>query len=292
MTARLKFGIAGWSYDDWRGVVYPRNCRDTLRFCAEYVDLIEINNTFYRFPVAAHCASWVRRVEGLSTEFSAKIPGDFTHRLVRDAGAAQQVVEGFAPLAESGRLLALLAQFSYRFEWSERNLDHLAWLRESFGSVAPLVVEVRHKSWASAEGLAELRELSVAVADLDYPGAESGFSAPPTGCHGPEGIAYFRLHGRNEKAWFDKDAGRDETYDYEYGSSEIEQLGERAGELGTHAASILVVANNHFEGKAMKTALELAARHLQAKVAVPQALLEHYPDLRRIAKRQQEGLFD
>ena len=30
----VRFGIAGWSYDDWRGVVYPRTCADTLRFCA------------------------------------------------------------------------------------------------------------------------------------------------------------------------------------------------------------------------------------------------------------------
>ena len=36
----MKFGIAGWSYDDWKGVVYPRGCKDTLRFCAEHVDLI------------------------------------------------------------------------------------------------------------------------------------------------------------------------------------------------------------------------------------------------------------
>ncbi len=48
----MKFGIAGWSYDDWRGVVYPRSCQDTLRYCAEFVDYIEINSAFYRFPVA------------------------------------------------------------------------------------------------------------------------------------------------------------------------------------------------------------------------------------------------
>ncbi len=52
MAATLKFGIAGWSYDDWRGVVYPRSCQDTLRYCAEFVDYIEINSAFYRFPVA------------------------------------------------------------------------------------------------------------------------------------------------------------------------------------------------------------------------------------------------
>ena len=45
MVPEIKVGIAGWSYDDWRGVVYPRSCKDTLRFCAEFVDYIEINST-------------------------------------------------------------------------------------------------------------------------------------------------------------------------------------------------------------------------------------------------------
>jgi uncharacterized protein YecE (DUF72 family) len=94
MTAQVRFGIAGWSYEDWRGVVYPRNCRDTLRYCAEHVDLIEINNTFYRFPVAEHCASWVQRVEDLSTEFSAKIPAELFGVSAETGGC---VPDGIAP---------------------------------------------------------------------------------------------------------------------------------------------------------------------------------------------------
>ena len=32
--SQLLFGVAGWSYEDWKGIVYPRNCKDTLRAVA------------------------------------------------------------------------------------------------------------------------------------------------------------------------------------------------------------------------------------------------------------------
>ena len=33
-TPEVLFGVAGWSYPDWRGVVYPAGCKDTLRAVA------------------------------------------------------------------------------------------------------------------------------------------------------------------------------------------------------------------------------------------------------------------
>lgn len=289
MAGVLKFGIAGWSYDDWRGVVYPRSCKDTLRYCAEFVDYIEINNTFYRFPVARHCESWVRRVEGLATRFTAKLPREFTHAGSRDAAAAREVRSGFSPLTESGRLRTLLAQFSYRFERTKPNVAYLAWLCAEFLSVAPLTVEVRHASWATNGGLSELRDLSVAVANLDYPGGPNGFGVVPTGIGGPTDLAYFRLHGQNAKAWFDKDATRDEVYDYEYSVAETTAIHGRATQLARQAQETVVIANNHFQGKAMKLVVELLALHQRAKVSIPELLVHAYPSLGPISERGQQG---
>ena len=262
-----------------------------LRYCAELVDCIEINSTFYRFPVARHCASWAERVDGLRTCFSAKLPQEFTHRGSTDAAAAREVCSGFAPLREAGRLTTLLAQFSYRFERSPSSLTQLAWLRDNFAAVAPLTVEVRHRSWGTPEALDELRGLDIAVANLDYPGAASGFGPRVTDINGPNGLAYFRVHGRNSDAWFDKKAGRDEVYNYEYTGAEVAELAGRATELGGAARETLVVANNHFHGKAMKLVLQLLALYRQARVQVPGPLLDAYPDLREIAEPQKGQLF-
>ena len=33
-ASKIKCGIAGWSYDDWEGYVYPPGTRDKLRYIA------------------------------------------------------------------------------------------------------------------------------------------------------------------------------------------------------------------------------------------------------------------
>ena len=102
MTAAVVFGVAGWSYEDWKGVVYPRGCKDTLRAVAERVDLVEVNSTFYAMPSAKNCAAWVARTEDLGTRFTAKLPQEFTHARRFDAATIARARDGFAPLAESG----------------------------------------------------------------------------------------------------------------------------------------------------------------------------------------------
>jgi uncharacterized protein YecE (DUF72 family) len=63
----LRVGPAGWSYQDWNGVVYPApppRGFDPLGYLADYFDTIEINSTFYRPCAAATARDWVARVAG------------------------------------------------------------------------------------------------------------------------------------------------------------------------------------------------------------------------------------
>lgn len=276
------FGIAGWSYADWKGVVYPPGCKDQLRFCAELVDCIEVNSTFYRPPVARTCASWAERTADLPTFFTAKLPQDVTHRRLLSVELVEAVHSGFAPLIAAGKLRALLAQFNFRFEDNGEARAFLRHVVEAFGDLAPLVIELRHRSWAEPEALAAVRALGVSIANLDYPGASSGFGLWVTRVNGNASVAYFRLHGRNA-AWFRKDAGRDEVYDYEYSPEEVEQLAARTEQIAAGAEQTIVIANNHYHGKELKLALELAARVRRSKVAVPATLLRAYPALQSIA---------
>ncbi|MHC4514622.1 MAG: DUF72 domain-containing protein [Planctomycetota bacterium] len=285
----MKFGIAGWSYDDWKGVVYPRGCKDTLRFCAEHVDLIEINSSFYHVPPARNAESWARRVDELPDFFfTAKLPQQVTHKREITAELVDQTREGFAPLADAGRLRMLLAQFSYRFAFTPDNVLHLERIHEAFGSIAPIAVEVRHGSWGKADGLHALGELPCTIVNLDYPGSQSGFGPYVTDLNGPQRMAYFRLHGRNAKAWFDKSSGRDEVYDYEYSDSEVKKVAERVQAIDQGAATTIVVANNHYQGKEFKLALQLMAWYREQRVKVPELLLATYPSLAQIAVGQGE----
>jgi uncharacterized protein YecE (DUF72 family) len=257
-AGEVLFGVAGWSYPDWKDVVYPRNCKDTLRAVAAKVALLEINTTFYHPPTAKNCASWAGRTQDFGTRFAAKLPQEFTHEGSRDAALIAETREGFLPLAASGRLLALLAQTNFRVEATETAIAHFALLQDAFGDLAQVVVEVRHRSWDDERVLDRLRGLGLAVANLDYPGAASGFARDVTGVNGRGDIAYFRLHGRNP-AWFQKDAGRDQVYDWQYSAREVEQLGQRLLRIAPGAKTTLVVANNHFHGKAVKVIEDLLA---------------------------------
>lgn len=254
----MLFGVAGWSYPDWQGIVYPANCKDTLRAVAARVDLIEINSTFYRPPSAKNCASWIDRTADLGTRFTAKLPHEFTHERRFDDALIAAVREGFAPLCASPRFRGFLAQFDYAFAYGPAAVDHLARLAAAFGGDAPLFVEVRHRSWNADAALDALRGLHLGVLDLDYPGMVGGYSRDVSGVTAPGGLAYFRLHGRN-RAWFQKGAGRDQVYDWRYSQDEVVQLEQRIDRIAAGSASTLVVANNHFHGKAMAVVEELLA---------------------------------
>ncbi len=278
----IYFGIAGWSYPDWEGVVYPRGVGDKLEFVSRYVDMVEVNSTFYRPPQRRLTAAWVERTSGKPEFFfSAKIHQDVTHKGSLDPALVRSFSDGLVPLIEAGRLRHLLAQFRYDFADTPTNRDLLSRVREAFGDLAELVVEVRHVSWQAPQALEFLASLGVTVANLDYPFSRTGFTLRTcrVGTNG-----YFRLHGRNRAAWFDKEAGRDETYDYLYSPEELDGIKARALDLRGCFRSLTVVGNNHFRGKELANVLELKSLITGEKVPVPDGLLAEYPRLAAIAR--------
>ena len=59
----VRIGCSGWSYDDWRGVLYPDGLpqRRWLERYAEVFDTVELNATFYRLPKEKTVRDWVVR---------------------------------------------------------------------------------------------------------------------------------------------------------------------------------------------------------------------------------------
>lgn len=60
---RARVGCSGWSYDDWRGPVYPADAppRTWFGHYAQWFDTVEINATFYRLPEADTVEAWARQ---------------------------------------------------------------------------------------------------------------------------------------------------------------------------------------------------------------------------------------
>lgn len=289
----MRVGVAGWAYDDWNGPVYPRprpRGFSPLAFVARYVDVIEVNSTFYAIPDPLHAARWAETaapVPGFC--FTAKLHRSFTH----EAGGLDETMVarfrgGLAPLEQAGVLAALLAQFPVTFTRSEANRARIAVLAERFAS-PPLVVELRHRSWFTPAAQAELEGLGTSIAAIDLPEAADH---PPHGHLRTGPVAYVRLHGRNARTWFDRGAGRDQRYDYLYAETELESIGRRVRAAAKGARGGYVIANNHFRGQALANAIELKARlHGEVPLA-PASLVEAYPRLRaQVRCEGQLGLF-
>ncbi len=275
------FGIAGWSYPDWDGYVYIPNLKDKLRFIAGFVDMIEINNTFYRPPAAKTVRTWAERtMEIPDFFFTAKLHREITHEGIISEKTVSDFHRGLEPLATAGRLHHLLAQFRHDFNDTPEHRAHLVKIKESFARIANVTLELRHGSWQSMETLEFVQSLGVTVANLDYPIASGAFNLDMTGIgHN----AYLRLHGRNSKAWFDRKAGRDETYDYCYSTEELLEIKKRTERIAEKSKTLTVVTNNHYQGKEVVNALQLKAMISGRKIPVPHRLLEKYPQLREIA---------
>ncbi|MDT8300588.1 MAG: DUF72 domain-containing protein [Sedimentisphaerales bacterium] len=284
MAGRVYIGVAGWSYPDWKGIVYTNSKIDQLEYISRFVDCLEINSTFYRPPFEKTTKSWLEKTSKRPDFFfTAKLHRSFTHEGRIDAEIVKHFHRGFESFLEAGKLKHLLVQFRYDFDDTIRNRQHLTEIVGNFSEAFNLVVEVRHKSWQIPDALKFLEGLGVSVCNIDYPTTWNSFDMQQCTV-GKNG--YFRMHGRNVKKWFSK-AGRDETYDYYYNEDELTQIKQRIDELAKAFKTLTVITNNHYRGAELANALELKVLISGQKQDVPEGLLRAYPNLGRIALNKQ-----
>jgi uncharacterized protein YecE (DUF72 family) len=281
-TGRIRVGVAGWDYKDWRGIVYPAPRPagfDPLRYLARYIDLIEINSTFYRPPSADVAKRWAARVADCDNfHFSAKLWRRFTHErgTAWTGDEANTFRKGIDPLRRAGKLSALLVQFPWSFRNDDANREWLQDVRRTFARF-PLVVEVRHASWNDPAFFQWLVENGVGFVNIDQPLFKR--SIRPS-ARGTSRIGYIRVHGRNYREWFRKDAGRDARYDYTYTVQELRPWASRARDVAgdTGVEEVDVVFNNHYKGQAVVNALQFKKMLTRRKVEAPAPLAAAYPD--------------
>ena len=287
---RIRVGVAGWDYPDWNGIVYPAGeagATDRLAWIARFVDVVEINSTFYR-PVAPRTAeSWVRRTENKpGFTFTAKAHRSWTHQ--QEDHLVRETLEGLEPLRDAGKLEAVLIQFPQSFHQGPEAMDHLARLTDSAAGW-PLVLEVRHSSW-NHDGLGEsLASAGVGWCAVDQP-LTGPTLLPPLPLVTTPG-AYFRLHGRNTADWFRAGAGRDARYYYLYSGDEVASLAKTASSMADAAEELVVIQNNHFRGKALANAIQMKHSLTGEKPPAPATLVDEYPGLADICSIIRTRLF-
>jgi uncharacterized protein YecE (DUF72 family) len=283
-------GTAGFSYPDWKGIVYPRDLKKRklheLEYLAEFFDCCEINSSYYRHLDPKISAKWCDYVARVNPGFlfTVKLHKNFTHAPnAKQTSTSAETLKftrqdvddakaGIAPFVEASRLGAVLVQFPISFRHTEGNWDYLSDLLRLFAEY-PLALEVRHKSWAEPAALGELESRNIAFCNIDQ--TRLGDTLEGT-AYVTAPVAYMRLHGRSKKWFSAKD--RDERYDYLYSPEQIEKIGEKVKQMSPKAERSFVVTNNHYKGQAAANAIELKKLLTGKPVKVPSELQEHYPD--------------
>lgn len=314
----IRVGTSGWSYPTgrgtWNGLFYPPRgtkgfrASDELAYYADHFETVEVNATFYRPPAPATTARWVAETPP-RFEFSLKLHQRFTHAMPIGHGTpppegrpdhptlpqpapgeADQFKAGLEPIARSGKLGALLAQFPPSFHFSRESIDYLSRLLETFRDY-PVAVELRHRSWSdnAGETTEAIDRFGAAWVQIDEP--KFRLSIRQDLVPNTDRFYYLRLHGRNAAQWWSPEAAED-RYNYLYSPEELRTFAEVATAVGPAVKKAYLYLNNHFAAKAVVNATVL--KHQLGQPVSGEyrpEMLDAYPELQSIVPPGGGGLF-
>ena len=216
IAAMTRIGIAGWTYQPWRGTFYPKGLkqRDELAFASRQLNSIEINGTFYSLQKPKSFGDWYAQTPN-DFVFSIKGGRYITHiRRLKNVGAALANFFASGILRLEEKLGPILWQLPPSFRFDVDPLDDFfkrlprdtlaaAQLAKKHDSLMtgrtwmdvqrkrPLryTMEVRHESFKTPAFIELLRKHDIALCIADTAGKR-----PPMEDVTSD-FVYVRLHG-------------------------------------------------------------------------------------------------
>ena len=286
-----------WSYPTgagtWNGVFYPPRARrgrskfDELAYYAQHFDSVEVNSSFYRTPEPHVTRSWVRRTPADFT-FSLKLYQRFTHpRMFAESTGShtpvgQDDVDVFRsavhPIAESGKLGPLLAQFPPSFKNDGRSCDYLDWLLGAFEAY-PVAVELRHRTWSDdTQGTLDLlNRHGAAWVQIDEPKFTSSDPSRPSTER--EGLL---LHAaaRPQRGGMVGARARGTAVRLSVLDRRTHPIAEAVRTARRGVGQVYLYLNNHFSAKAVANAVQLQqALDVPVRGTYPASFVARYPQI-------------
>jgi uncharacterized protein YecE (DUF72 family) len=245
-------GTSGYSYEDWVGPFYQPGTKKNqmLEYYQYFFPAIELNYTYYSMPRPS--TLFQLRNKAPYMKFSVKAHQSMTHERRAIRQDWKDFADAMMVLSDTGQLAAVLFQFPYSFKCAQENYAYLDEIREYFDAMR-IVFEFRHTSWHHETTYAYARHKNVTVCSVDapkLPGLAGSVAVPSPS------FAYYRLHGRNARNWFDGDNAT--RYDYTYSDDEINEIVHTILALASRSDTVYVFGNNHPRGQAIETVISLA----------------------------------
>ena len=282
---RILVGTASWTdktllASGW----YPKgadNAEKRLEYYASQFPLVEVDSTYYTPPNERNSVYWAERTPPGFT-FNVKAFSLFTQHPTRVAAiykdlrpdtdkatvylkdldpavvdeAWERFLSALAPLADAGRLGAVLLQFPHWFVVGSRNREYVLQCRERCAPYQ-VCVEFRHESWMSERNrertLDFLRSYALPYVCVDMPQGHRS-SVPPV-VQATARLAVVRFHGHSEK-WESRDIH--ERFGYLYTQEELIPWADRIRELSESTEQVHVLMNNCYRDYAQVNARQLA----------------------------------
>lgn len=251
-------GCSGWSYQSWRGVVYPAELRPAEWF-SHYTKLfstVELNSTFYRLPQASTFERWASQAPP-GFLYAVKLNRFGTHQL--KLASPQRWLPAFVQRASllGAALGPVLVQLPPRWKRDPARLagflaaadEIVAGNRLKTGSAATWrwAVEVRDASWLDQATYDVLAEHGAALCWHDMlPGHPWELTAPPSPLGA--GWAYARLHGPEAPA---------KKYCGHYGAERLRPVAAKLRAWLDAGCEVYVYFNNDQAGAAAHDAATL-----------------------------------
>jgi uncharacterized protein YecE (DUF72 family) len=164
---KIHVGTSGFGHKEWKGKFYPEKIppKEMLRFYAERLDAVEINNTFYHMPTTIVLLAWKEQVPD-DFVFALKAPQVITHlKRLRNVDEETEYLFGALSVLER-KLGPVLFQFPKSFH---ADLPALKYFLGLIPGKAACAFEFRSPSWLNAETLDLLRQrgCGLCIADTD-----------------------------------------------------------------------------------------------------------------------------
>ena len=261
-NGRISVGIGSWTDKEYKGVLFPKGLPDNQRLTtyATWFDHVELNSSYHRLPSLAFVENWVKQTpEGFIFDFKLPKEMSFDPEGTARAGSLVSMLMRVAqPLIAAGKLGTFFLVLPPSFGPKKRRLEELDGLVEKLKPHL-FAVELRHSGWVADEQrertLEFYRSRNLVWIAVDMPRIEGSTIMPPIDEVTNSRLAYLRLHGRRQDWQTLKD--NDEKHTYEYSAEELQEIVTRVKTLAKNAEAVHVVANNHAQDLAPKTALAL-----------------------------------
>ena len=217
MSPLIAIGTSGYTYS-WN----EANPTPFKWYISQGFNSVEINASFYRFPIQSWVKTWLTAPEDFS--FSIKVHRSITH-YTKLKNRSLELWNRFRQPLESleKKIDFWLFQMPSNYKYKQENLEAIRAFFEKTNLRNKAVIEFRDTSWWKA--VKEIANIGIVFCSVDAPGL-------PHSLMSTNGAVYLRLHGSKE--W----------YNYIYSEKELDNILSRIKKLKADK-NMIYLNNDH-----------------------------------------------